>query len=183
MVYCPLKFTHHRDDSSAKNRYTCEIRRISRCLLKACSTGMIVRAALQTVVVWCVYSESGGSAALVLTTRFALVWFWSRLFATLQMRWIMLIHGGELCKNVCFTVWRVCVHVYSCLDNWALSNRDCGLISPSADSLGYIQTAIRATTDVAFQRRFDDWADVGRLLCWLWSMLVGMSSEVGPTSF
>lgn len=81
-------------------------------------------------VVWCVYSESGGSAALVLTTRFALVWFWSRQFATLQMRWIMLIHGGELCKNVCFMVWRVCVHVYSCLDNWALSNRDCGLNFP-----------------------------------------------------
>lgn len=53
MVYCPLKFTHHRDDSSAKNRiYTCEIRRISRCLLQACGTGMIVRAAFQTVVLF-----------------------------------------------------------------------------------------------------------------------------------
>lgn len=42
----------------------------------------------------------------------------------------MLIHGGELSENVCFTLQRVCAHVYSRLDGRALSNWDCGLISP-----------------------------------------------------
>lgn len=159
------------------NRFTCEIRRISRCLLQACGTAMIVMCSLpNSCVVWCVYSESGGSAAWVLRSRVghnvnhqprSLVWFWSRQFATQQMRWIMLIHGGELCKNVCFTVWLVCAHVYSCLDNWALSNRDCGLISPrQAPSVIYkLQSGRPQMWHV--NGCFDDWADVGRLLCWL----------------
>ncbi len=49
----------------------------------------------------------------------------SRQLATQQMRWIMLIHGGELGENVCFTLQHVCAHVYWCLSKW-----DCGLISP-----------------------------------------------------
>ncbi len=73
---------------------------------------------------------------------------------TQQMRWIMLIHGGELWENVCFMLQRVCAHVYWCLDCRALSKWDCGLISPSTGSLGYIQTAIRTTTDVACHRVF-----------------------------
>lgn len=124
-------------------------------------------------VVWCVYSER---VAWVLRSRVghnvnhpprSLVWFWSRQFATQQMRWIMLIHGGELCKNVCFTVWLVCAHVYSCLDNRALSNRDCGLISPrQAPSVIYkLQSGRPQMWHV--NGCFDDWADVGRWLCWL----------------
>lgn len=78
----------------------------------------------------------------------------SRQLGTQQMRWIMLIHGGELWENVCFTLQCVCAHVYWCLDCRALSKWDCGLISPSTGSLGYIQTAIRTTTDVACHRVF-----------------------------
>lgn len=76
----------------------------------------------------------------------------SRQLATQQMRWIMLIHGGELCENVCFTLQHVCAHVYWCLDGRSPSKWDCGLISPSTGSLGYTQTAIRATTDVTCHR-------------------------------
>lgn len=39
MVNWPLKRSRHRENSSAKSRCTCEIRRSSRCLLQACGTG------------------------------------------------------------------------------------------------------------------------------------------------
>ncbi len=101
----PFEIHPRRDDSFSWRSDTCEIRRISRCLLQACGYRND-----------CLFDVCAARAAARLgclgfrpqcEPTASLSGLKSCQLGTQQMRWIMLIHGGELWENVCFTLQRV----------------------------------------------------------------------------